>query len=231
MNKMIGMRPFDLVLSRTPSLLSIQQTPLLDPSTSRAQFKIGYIAWLRGLMSTARGNLLAGQERYKRDNQTRYPTPGYQVGDQVLVNREAVLWSEEKTAKDQVNKKLAPRTEGPFPAVQVDDQTVTIIRGTGLNDRLSHDRVIKSPPLCRNVEDLPPRPAASNGDDGNLPGAAPSEGTLSILAPATSRTPGLMDAVSGGKSRISSGDSLDSALRLEKDAPCPWTSWCPTHAR
>ena len=73
------MQPFDLVLSRTPSQFALQQTPLVDPSASRAQFKICYLAWLRVLMSTASRNLLAGQERYKRyfDNRIRYPVPDY----------------------------------------------------------------------------------------------------------------------------------------------------------
>ena len=33
------MKPVDRVLSRTPSPLALQQTPSLDPSASKAQFK------------------------------------------------------------------------------------------------------------------------------------------------------------------------------------------------
>ena len=62
---MIGMRPFELVLSRTPSPLSLQQTPMLATSASRAHFKFRFLACLRGLMATADKNLLAGQDRYK----------------------------------------------------------------------------------------------------------------------------------------------------------------------
>lgn len=43
-NRMIGMRPFDPVLSQTPSPLVLQQTPRLNPSASRAQFKIRCLA-------------------------------------------------------------------------------------------------------------------------------------------------------------------------------------------
>lgn len=98
-------------------------------------------------MSTARRHLLAGQERYKRDfdKRLRYPALDYQVGEQVLVNCESALRSDETTEKDRVNNKLAPKTEGLFPVVQVDKHTVTILRGTGLKDRLSRDRVITSP--------------------------------------------------------------------------------------
>ena len=135
---------------------------------------------------------------YNFDNRIRYPTPDYQVGDQLLVNREAALRSEEKTDKDRVNNQLAPRNEGPFPVVQVDGHTVTIIRGMGLKDWLSRDRVVKSPPLRSNVEDTQPDPAVSDGEDGNFPEATPSEGTLATPASATSRTPGLMNAVAGG---------------------------------
>ena len=110
LNRMIGMRPFELVLSRTPSPLSFQQTPMLAPSASRAHFKFRFLAWLRGLMATADKNLLGGQDRYKNDfdKRIRLPTPEYQVGDQVLVDREAALRSEERTEKDRVNNKLAP---------------------------------------------------------------------------------------------------------------------------
>ncbi|CDF40057.1 unnamed protein product [Chondrus crispus] len=199
-NRMIGMRPFDLVLSGTPSPLSLQQTPLLDPSASRVQVKMRYLAWLRSLISTASRNLLAGQERYKNDfdNRIRHLTPDYRVGDQVLVNCEAALRSKKKTDKDRVNNKPAQRTEGPFPVVQVDDHTVTILRGTGPKDWLSRDRVVTSPPLRSNVTDPPLGPGSSNGEDENLPDATPSEGTPATPALARPRPPGLMDAVIGG---------------------------------
>ena len=138
-NRMMGMRPFELVLSRTPSPLSLQQTPMLAPSASRAHFKLRLLAWLRGLMETADKNLLAGQDCYNNDfdKRIRLPAPEYQVGDQVLVNREAALRSVEWTDKDRVNNKLALRTEGPFLVVKVDDHTVTVLRETGLKDRIS----------------------------------------------------------------------------------------------
>ena len=160
------MRPFDLVLSRTPSPLALQQTPLLDPSASRAQFKICYLAWLRVLISTASRNLLAGQERYMQhfDNRIRYPIHDYQIREQVLVNREAALRSEEKTEKDWVNNKLAPRTESPFSVLQMDDHTFTILRRKGLKDRLSRYWVVKSLPLQRNVEEPRPGPWRQTGN-------------------------------------------------------------------
>ena len=134
-------------------------------------------------MWTTSHNLLAGQERYKRDfdNRVRYPTPEYQVGDQVLVNYEAALRSEEKSDKDRVNNKLAPRTEGPFLVVQVEDYTLTVLRGTRLKDQLFRDRVVKSSPLRSNEEDTQPDPAVSDWGDRNLPGAPPSEGTCSAV--------------------------------------------------
>ena len=219
-NRMIGMRPFELVLSRTPSPLSLQQTPLLAPSASRAHFKFRFLAWLRGLMATADKNLIAGQDRYKNDfdKRIRLPTPEYQVGDQVLVNREAALRSEERTDKDRVNNKLAPRTEGPFPVVKVDDHTVTILRGTGLKDRISRDRVVKSPPLRNAVEGATPS-WADMCDEGETPSSDatpirgrdmagqsatpplddldPEEDTATpALSPA--HTAGLMDALTSG---------------------------------
>ena len=174
-------------------------------------------------MSTASRNLLAGQERYKRDfdNRIRYPTPDYRVGDQVLVNRKAVLRSDEKTDKDLVNNKLAPQTEGPFLVVQVDDHTVTILSGTGLKDRLSRDRVVKAPPLRSNVEEPPLRRVETNGED-----RTPPSTTLSRGSPPRRRslrrthrvcwTP--LQAERGG---TPSRDWRDSALRSEESAPSP----------
>ena len=148
------------------------------------QLKISYLAWLCGLMWTANRNLPAGQERNKHDfdNRIRYPTPDYQASDQVLVNREAALPSEEKTDKDRVNYRPAPRVEGLFPVVQVLDHTVIILRGTGLKYGLSRDRVVKSPSLSSNVEGLPPQLVELEGKDGNFADAAPSKSTCSITA-------------------------------------------------
>ena len=75
------------------------------------------------------------------------PPPQYSVGDQVLIERETALRVDEKTDKDRVNNKLAPRTEGPFPVVALDEHTVTILRTTGLKDRVSRDRIVKAPSL------------------------------------------------------------------------------------
>ena len=199
-NRIIGIRPFDLALSRTPSPLALQQTPLLNPSACRAKFKIRCLAWLRCLMSTASRHLLSGQDRCKRDfdNRHRYPTAEYQVGDLVLVNRGAAFRSEEISEKNRVNNKLAPKTEEPFTVVQVDEHTVTILRGTGLKDRLSRDRVIKSPPLRRKVEELPHQ-ATSIGEDEKNPESVPREATSSTRAPGRSSTPGLMDAITDGE--------------------------------
>ena len=220
-NRMIGMRPFELVLSRTPSPLSLQQPPMLAPSASRAHFKLRFLAWLRGLIATADKNLLAGQDRYKNDfdKRIRLPTPEYQVGDQVLVNQEAALRSEERTVKDRVNNKLAPRTEGPFPVVKVDDHTVTVLRGTGLKDRISRDRVVKSPPLHNAVEDTTPS-LAGERDDGDTPPSGENlrrgedtadqaleqpradsdlDNDAPSRTPSEGRTPGLMDAVTNGQ--------------------------------
>ena len=150
----------------------------------------------------------------------RLPTPEYQVGDRVLVNREAALRSKERTDKDRLNNKLAPRTEGPFPVVKVDDHIVTVLRGTGLKDRISRDRVVKSPPLRNAVEDTTPS-WEDERDDGDTPssGENPRRGEDTAEqameqpradidldndapspTPSGGRTPGLMDAMTSGRS-------------------------------
>ena len=220
-NRMIGTRPFELVLSRTPSPLSLQKTPMLAPSASRAHFKLSFLAWLRGLMATGDKNLLAGQEHYKNDfvKRIRLPTPEYQEGDQVIVNLEAALSSEERTDKDQVKNKLAPSTEGPFPVLKVDEHVVTVLRGTGLKDRISRDRVVKSLPLRNAVEDIMPS-LAGERDDGDTPSSRENprrgedtaeqameqsradidlDNDTRAPTPSEGRAPGLVHAVTSGR--------------------------------
>ena len=181
----MGMKPFDLVLSRTPSPLSIQQTPTLEPDVSRTQYKLRFLTWLRGLMPTARDTLLTGQDRYKRDfdKRLRMPTPQDSVGEQVLIERDTSLRVDEKTDKDRVNNKLAPRTEGPFPVVALDEQTVTILRTTGLKDLVSRDRIVKAPPLRTELtEPRPPEVTVPVGPELTPPTA--TEDDTSALLPA-----------------------------------------------
>lgn len=99
-------------------------------------------------MSTTRDTLLAGQDRFRRDFDKRFRTltPQYSGSDQVLVEREISLRLDDKMDKDRVNNKLAPRTEGPFPVVALDEHTMTILRATGLKDRISRDRIVTAPP-------------------------------------------------------------------------------------
>ena len=185
-NRMIGMKPFDLVLPRTPSPLSIQQTPTLEPDVSRTQYKLRFLTWLRGLMSTARETLLTGQDRYKRDfdKRLRMPTPQYSVGGQVLIERETSLRVDEKTDKDRVNNKLAPRMEGLFPVVALEEHTVTILRTTGLKDRVSRDRIVKAPPLRTELTEPAPSEVTVPTDvDAELTPPTAKEDDTSALLP------------------------------------------------
>ena len=147
-NRMTGLKPFELVLTRSPLALSLQNRPTLDSHTGTlTQYKTQYLRWLKALMSTASDTLKKGQDRYKRDYdaKVREPTPEYKVGDKVLVERETPLRANEKTSQDRVNNKLAPLCEGPFEVVEADSHTVTVIRDNGLRERLSKDRVTQFP--------------------------------------------------------------------------------------
>ena len=109
--------------------------------------------------------------------------------------------------------------------MQVDDHTVTILRGTGLKDRLSRDRIVKAPPLRSNVEEPLLRRLDSNGKDGNFHEHTSVERIPSTPALASSHTPSLMDVITGreredalsrlagfrsqvGKARPGPGDTL-----------------------
>lgn len=113
------------------------------------------------------------------------------MSDEGFDSRKAALRSKEKNDKDRVNNNLAPRTEGPFPVVKVDDHTVTVLRWMGLKERIL-DRVVKSPPLRRNLEGTTPS-LADPRDDKNFSSLGmtpkPRENTVGqAVAPNYART-------------------------------------------
>ena len=140
------------------------------------------------------------------------------------MNGEAALRSEENSDKDRVNNKLAPRTVGPFPVVQVDDHIFTVLRGAGLKDQLSRDRVVKSSPLRNNVEDTQPQLAVSDGGKGNSPELPPQTGPSLHWRQHHRARRVWWTASRAGKPRMPSPDSLDSALRSGRTAPYPRTT-------
>lgn len=74
----------------------------------------------------------------------RSPLPGCVVDDYILVERESLLRSEQKSDADETRNKLFPRTEGPFRVVAVYSNRMTFVR-RGLKDRVSIDWIVKAP--------------------------------------------------------------------------------------
>ena len=61
-NRIMGLKPFELVLTRALISLSLQNRPTLDSHIGPlAKYKTQYLRWLKGLMSTAANALREGQ--------------------------------------------------------------------------------------------------------------------------------------------------------------------------
>lgn len=49
-HRAIGMKPFDLLPSRVPDILAIQQVPSLSSTSGPTEFKKQYLNWLRNML-------------------------------------------------------------------------------------------------------------------------------------------------------------------------------------
>lgn len=133
-SRMMGVKPFELVLSRRPETLSIQARPNLGPIRNNlSRFKVKYRRWIKALISTEAANLRTGQQRYKSDFDARLkrPLPTFKVEGIVHLERETALKLDENSKKDQVNNKMVPLTEVLFKVMKVGFHTVTIERADG----------------------------------------------------------------------------------------------------
>lgn len=139
------MKPFDLVLSRVPDTLAIQQTPSLSPTPGPTEIKTHCANRLRKMLSTASQRLGDPQPRHKwdHDNRLRRPLPGYAIDDDTLVKRETALREKEKSDATRMRNKLAIRMEESFRVVAEGNNTITILRD-GFKARVPKDGVVKA---------------------------------------------------------------------------------------
>ena len=141
-----GTTPFDLVLSRHPPPLLVEQDMLdhrptecaRDRRARMSQAKQEFLYRLGKLMSKARGNLTKTQQRYKRNFDARVRArlrnlePGSYVYREIPVHPEGV------------NPKLAQQVEGPYKVIENCWPTI-IIDDNGRAVRVNANRLVQAP--------------------------------------------------------------------------------------
>ena len=141
-----GTTPFDLVLSRHPPPLLVEQGMLDHKPNERArdrrarmsQAKLEFLLRLREVLTKARDNLTKTQQRYKKnfDARIRARLQNLQPGSYV--------YREVPEHPEGVNPKLASPVEGPYQVLANEWPTVVIdVRGHPV--RVNANRLVKAP--------------------------------------------------------------------------------------
>lgn len=147
-----GLSPFDLVLSRTPVHLSLENTPSLSAETlTPNQHRTRFRKRLRELMTFAMKKIKMAQAKYKIDFDRHVLPPADEivVGSLVFLLREAPV-------KGSRNK-LSSKVTGPFKVLKRSSHTVTIINAHGNEDTVSLDRVTFAPSTAEELSSEPLR--------------------------------------------------------------------------
>ena len=146
-----GFAPFDLVLSRTPAPVGIQNTPCVQGVQPR-ELKDRFLQHLRGMMHRASQTLQRSQERYKRNYDARVvPRPMPDVNTYVYLRNDGVANTANAGQNEHetmlASSKLRPRARGPYRILETSPETnsVIILREDEKEERVSLDRVIPAP--------------------------------------------------------------------------------------
>ena len=139
-----GCTPFELVLSRPPTSLTLENVPTAESHPDTRQEKSLFLERIRHLTGKASAALQRRQARYKRDYDKRIrPLPrNLEPGHFVFVERETPR--REETEGRMHRNKLQPKADGPYRVEKVDSHTVTILKD-GLIDKVSWDRIYRAP--------------------------------------------------------------------------------------
>ena len=141
-----GTTPFDLVLSRHPPPLLVEQDMLDHRPNERArdrrarlsQAKQEFLNRLGKLMTKARSSLAKTQQRYKRNFDARVRARMMDIEPGSYVYREIPVHPE------GVNPKLASQVEGPFRVLENSWPTI-VIDDNGRARRVNANRLVKAP--------------------------------------------------------------------------------------
>ena len=151
-----GCTPFELVLSRPPGPVALENIPASGTMPETRDERMGLMDHLKRLMQGATETLKAAQARYKENYDKHVRTVAFpaDVGDKVFIKREVPLRAE--TGGISRNK-LQPKADGPFEVIGATSHTVTIIRD-GLTETVTRDRISKKAVpvpaiIAREVED------------------------------------------------------------------------------
>ncbi len=131
-----GIPPFELVVSRPPVSLSLENIPSWDGDV--ASSRNDFVRRLALLMASARTSLAKAQKRYKLtyDRGVREKNNNLQPGSNVFVRIEEFLAG--------TSKKLHPQAHGPYGIVSHDGRTFLLTNGEE-EFRISSDRITRSP--------------------------------------------------------------------------------------
>ena len=141
MHTSTGVAPFDLVLSRTPPRLGVEDFRI-EEQRKPSDTRLRWLNKLTEVMQRARETLHKSQARMKRNFDAGLRSRGKRVslGDYF------VLHHEKKNAPEGLRHKLAPKCEGPFRVCKVKDRTVVIDRGTSTEEvNLSRVEKVRPP--------------------------------------------------------------------------------------
>ena len=180
-----GTTPFDLVLSRHPPPLLVEQAMLEHNPNERARdrrarmsiAKQEFLFRLGKLMSKARANLAKTQQRYKRNFDARVRARLMNLEPGSFVYREIPVHPE------GVNPKLASQVEGPYRVIANEWPTI-VIDDNGRALRVNANRLVKAPtPIesqsieqAAELEDAhPTRGSEVEEDNGQGPTVTPQE--------------------------------------------------------
>ena len=182
-----GLAPFELVLSRPPAHLAVENTESIDTEKlSTAQHRTRFLQRIASLMRTASERIKQAQSRYKAnfDAHVRVRNQDLQPGDYVFIRRELPI-------EGETNKLQSPSI-GPFKVVKKSSHTVVIIDEDGLEDTISLDRVTRAPGMSTRVEEpeeeLPPQEDAEQEQSGIQPDAPQDDTASAPEAPMQEQT-------------------------------------------
>ena len=165
----LGVTPFQLVFSRPPGSVVLQQEPVLENGERRPKrFLKRFMESVRDLAAGAAAKMKKAQARYKKnfDKKVRPLLHAYD-GDWVYLSREQPSPS---SPGDHPRKhKLSPKAIGPFEVLASDRHTVTILRDDGFVEQVTRNRTTRAPipeneRKCRVSHHSPVKKAAEPGN-------------------------------------------------------------------
>lgn len=133
----LGFAPFELILSRPPPSLALEQ-PLGISSASPEEEKRRFVNRLKELVPLAKERLLDAQRRYKEnfDRGARIANPRHCQDSWVFLKREAT--------NPEGSSKLDELADGPFRVIKSEGHTIVIRVGDD-DVRVSASRVTRAP--------------------------------------------------------------------------------------